>query len=95
MRGLPARTSVVISAQLGGKGRMRDLQLLGGFQDPLIETAAGLDADDDQIERVRKPVLDPALALGGQPPEHHARNQVADQPADRQHPSTPSIPTAG
>ena len=49
---------------------MRYFQLLSGFQDPLIETATGLDADNDQIECVRQPVFDPLLALGYESTEY-------------------------
>ena len=83
MRGLPARISVVIVRSSDASVRMRDRQLLAGFQDPLVETAARLDADDDQIERVGKPVLDRPLALGDQPAEHEAGNHVADRCHDR------------
>ena len=67
MRGLPARTSVVIVRSSDARSGCEISQLLAGLQDGLIETAAGLDADDDQVERVRQPVLDPLLALGDQP----------------------------
>ena len=72
IRGLPARISVVIMLQFGSERRMGDLQLVAGFQDGLVEPAAGLDADDHQVQRVRQAVFDPPLVLG---------DQMADGPA--------------
>ena len=76
---MPARISVVIEPQLLGERRMRDVQLVAGLHDRLVDAGARLDADDHQIERVRQPVPNLLLAQRGLPAEPHARQHVAER----------------
>ena len=57
---------------------MRERQLLADALNRLIEAEAGLDADDEQVERVGQAQADAVLPLPGHAAEHHARQHVAD-----------------
>ena len=60
---------------------MREVQLLADALNRLVEAEPGLDADDEQIERVGQAEADPVLPLLRQAGEHHARQQVAERAA--------------
>ena len=53
--------------------RVRHGQLLGRLRDALIETHAGFDADDQQVERIGKAVGDELLSLLRLPRQPEAR----------------------
>ena len=87
IRGLPARISVVMIRSSSDERRVRHGQLLGRLHDGLIEAHAGLDADDQQVERIGQAVCDQLLSLLGLPRQPEARHHVADdrhQRADQQ-----------
>ena len=57
-RGLPARVSVAISLELRRQRRVGDLQLLADAAQRLVDTRPRLDADNQQVDRVRQAVTD-------------------------------------
>ena len=62
---------------------MRERELLADALNRLIEAEPGLDADDQQVERVGQPEADAVLPALGQAAEHHARQQVAERRSRR------------
>ena len=65
---------------------VRERHLVGHALNRLIETEAGFDADDHQVERVGQAETDHVLTLLGDAARAHARQHVADAAgAERQH----------
>ena len=79
MRGLPARVSARDHLQFPRQRRIRQHQFFGDAIERLIDAGSGLDADDQQIDRVRQTVLNflPARVDGAAEPE--VRHVIADQ----------------
>ena len=73
MRGLPARISLVTCCSSSASAGCDERQLLARLQHRLIERQAGLDADDDQIERVGQAVADLLLPAGDDPADDAGR----------------------
>ena len=64
---------------------MGERQLLADALHRLVEAQPRLDADHQQVERVRQRQADPVLALLGHPRQHHAGQHVAEAaPRQRQ-----------
>ena len=65
--------------QLVGQILVRERQLLADALDRLVEAESGLDADDQQVERVGQRQPDPVLPALRHPAERHPGQQVSDR----------------
>ena len=59
------------------EGRMRQVQFVAGLDERLIQSAAGFDAHGDQVERIRKAVLNQFDPFGRQTADIEAGEHVA------------------
>src|SRR5690242_13834483 len=65
--------------QLIGERGIGQAELVGSLDNRLVEARSGFDANDEQVERIGKPLADLSFPPLGQPAEYETRKQVANR----------------